>query len=81
MSAKQLIASLKCMGANFFPAVDAEKYVSVSKKRSATEMALYKSMALASCGWGFQWSRWNCEISPGKFVLQVAEGTDEDKVR
>lgn len=80
MSAKQLIASLKFMGANFFPAVDAEKYVSMTKKRSAVEMALYKSMALSSSGWGFQWSRWNCEIAPGKFVMQVAEGNDEDKV-
>lgn len=81
MSAKQLIAALKSVGANFFPEPDAARYVSVTKKRYLIEVAVYRSMALASCAYGFQWSHWNGEVSPGNIILQVAEknekGVDE----
>ena len=68
------MTALKLVGANFFPGEDAHKYVSMTKKRAMVEQGLYNSMALASCGYGFQWSRWNGEVSPGKVVVQVAEG-------
>lgn len=84
MSARELISSLKSVGANFFPEEDAGKYVSVTKKRSAVEQEAYRSMALASSGLCFQWSRWNGEVSSyGKVVLRVAErgiGGEIDKV-
>lgn len=78
MSAKHLIAALKSVGANFFPEPDAGRYVSVTKKRFLVEVSAYRSMALASCGYGFQWSHWNGEVAPGNVVLQVAEGSDGD---
>lgn len=77
MSARQLMAALKSVGANFFPEEDATKYVSTTKKRRVVELGMYSNMALASCGYAFQWSRWNAEVSPGKVVVQVAEGGGE----
>ena len=82
MSAKQLIAGLKFVGANFFPEPDANRYVSITKKRFLAEASVYRSMALACCGYGFQWSHWNGEVAPGNIVVQVAEGIrDEEEVR
>ena len=73
MSSRQLISALSHVGANFFPEPDGGKFVSITKKRGAGEMECYNSMALASCGFGFQWSRFNADTSPAKVVVQVAE--------
>ena len=83
MSGRQLRSALKQVGANFFPEPDAGKHVSLTRKRATVEQSLYSSMALASCGYAFQWSRWNAEVSTGKVVVQAAEGdlTEEAKER
>ena len=77
-TAHQLIDSLKKAGSFFFPEPDASKYSSVTKKRSGVEMEGYRSMALASSGYSFCWSRWNSEAPIGKVVIGVAEA---DQVR
>ena len=78
MSARQLMDSLKHVGANFFPVEDSHKFVSTTKKRGSVEQSVYDSMALASCGYGFQWSKWNTEASTGKVIVQAAEGRGGD---
>ena len=80
MTTLQLMAALTKTGANFFPEGDAAKYVSITKKHHFVEEQMYRSMALASCGFGFQWSQWNSDVSPGKVVIRVAKGnTESDK--
>ncbi|XP_048585529.1 dynein axonemal intermediate chain 7 isoform X2 [Nematostella vectensis] len=80
MTPQELIKTLQRAGINVFPAVDAEKYVSINKKDSALETTIYKEMALLASSVGFSWSKWNADSGEDKIVLQAAEQLEDDVI-
>ena len=53
--------------------VDYISHEYIHTQRPLVELSVYQSMALASCAFGFQWSRWNSDASHSKVVLRVAQ--------
>ncbi|XP_046841303.1 dynein axonemal intermediate chain 7-like isoform X2 [Xenia sp. Carnegie-2017] len=73
LTPKELIKNLKCAGVNVFPAVDAEKYVSVNVKNLVLEKNLYEQMSLTASAFSYCWSRWNTVSGTERIIVQAVE--------
>ncbi|XP_028414620.1 protein CASC1-like [Dendronephthya gigantea] len=73
MNPKDLIKRLKASGVNVFPAVDAEKYVSLNIKESTLEKNIYEQISLTASAFAYSWSRWNSDCGKEKIIVQATE--------
>ncbi|XP_073245123.1 dynein axonemal intermediate chain 7-like [Porites lutea] len=79
MKPQQLIEAMKKAGVNVFPAVDAEKYVSINSKEEWLEGSIYKEMALTASAFAYTWSKWNADCGKDKIILQAIEQLQDEQ--
>lgn len=79
MKPQQLIESMRKAGVNVFPAVDAEKYVSINSKEDWLENNIYQEMALTASSFAYTWSKWNADCGKDKIIIQAIEQLQDEQ--
>lgn len=79
MKPQQLIEAMQRAGVNVFPAVDAEKYVSVNSKEDWLENNIYQEMALTASAFAYTWSKWNADCGKDKIIIQAVEQLQDEQ--
>ncbi|KAK5613900.1 hypothetical protein CRENBAI_014665 [Crenichthys baileyi] len=80
MSGPALQKAMLKAGINIFVNEHTQKYISICKKESLTEQAVYEQMALFASACAFSWSKWNAICGEEHLVLQVCEHHDPTPV-
>ncbi|XP_068762398.1 dynein axonemal intermediate chain 7-like [Montipora capricornis] len=79
MKPHQLIEAMRKAGVNVFPAVDAEKYVSINSKEDWLEQNIYQEMALTASAFAYTWSKWNADCGKDKIIIQAVEQLQDEQ--
>jgi len=79
MKPQKLIEAMQKAGVNVFPAVDAEKYVSINSKEDWLENSIYQEMALTASAFAYTWSKWNANCGKDKIILQAVEQLQDEQ--
>lgn len=75
----KLIEAMQKAGVNVFPAVDAEKYVSLNSKEDWLESNIYQEMALTASAFAYTWSKWNADCGKDKIIIQAVEQLEDEQ--
>lgn len=79
MKPQQLIEAMQKAGVNVFPAVDAEKYVSINSKENWLENNIYQEMSLTASAVAYTWSKWNADCGKDKIIIQAVEQLEDEQ--
>ncbi|KAL9955781.1 hypothetical protein ACROYT_G037160 [Oculina patagonica] len=79
MKPQQLIEAMRKAGVNVFPAVDAEKYVSINSKEDWLENNIYQEMSLTASAFAYTWSKWNADCGKDKIIIQAVEQLEDEQ--
>ncbi|XP_029189944.2 dynein axonemal intermediate chain 7 homolog isoform X2 [Acropora millepora] len=79
MKPQRLIEFMQKAGVNVFPAVDAEKYVSINSKEDWLESNIYQEMALTASAFAYTWSKWNADCGKDKIIIQAVEQLQDEQ--